>query len=32
MMMKKTFHTMIVPIIAPTCMYAARAPNTWKRP
>ena len=30
MMTKKTFATMIVPIITPTCTYAARAPKTWK--
>ena len=29
MISKKTFHTMIVPISAPTWMYAARPPNTW---
>ena len=32
MMMKKTFHTMIVPITAPTCRNAARAPKMWKKP
>ncbi len=29
--MKNTFHTMIVPMMAPTWMYAARAPKMWKR-
>jgi hypothetical protein len=32
MMWKNTFAAIIVPIIAPTWMYAARAPKTWKSP
>ena len=32
MITKKTFATMIVPSIAPTWMYAARALNSWLQP